>query len=212
MNSWAWLCGLRGVAGGLREADLAPDPVKQFSRWYAAARFARIHQPNAFSLATCSENRPSSRMLLLKGFDARGFVFYTNYESRKGRELEANPAGAMLFFWTELHRQIRIEGALSRVTPGESAAYFHSRPRGSQLGAWASHQSEHLATRAELERREKEFEARYAGQEIPLPPYWGGYRLVPARFEFWQGRAHRLHDRLVYEREGESWRVLRLSP
>ncbi len=212
MNGWAFCLGLPGVLRGLSEADLAPDPITQFARWFALAKRARIHQPNALSLATCAGGRPSSRMVLLKGFDARGFVFYTNYESRKGRELEANPAGAMLFFWSELHRQIRIEGSLSRVAPGESAAYFHSRPRGSQIGAWASRQSEPLAARAGLEQREREFAAQYAGREVPLPPYWGGYRLAPVRFEFWQGRAHRLHDRLVYEREGDGWRIARLSP
>lgn len=212
MNTWAWLCGLRCVARGLSETDLAASPIEQFARWYAAARRARIYQPNAFSLATCVENAPASRMLLLKGFDARGFVFFTNYESRKGRELAQNPRGAMLFFWSELHRQIRIEGPLARVTPEESAAYFHSRPRGSQLGAWASLQSRPLDSRATLIQREREVEARYRGEEVPLPPYWGGFRLAPERMEFWQGRPYRLHDRFVYSREGDHWRVQRLYP
>lgn len=212
MNLWAWLCGLPGVARGLREADVAGDPVEQFSRWFADARRARMYQANAFSLATCIDGKPASRMLLLKGFDRRGFVFFTNYESRKGREVTANPRGAMLFFWSELHRQIRIEGALSRVTEEESTAYFHSRPRGSQLGAWASTQSETLERREVLMAREREFELKFKGQEVPLPPYWGGFRLVPDRVEFWQGRPYRLHDRLVYERAGDTWNVRRLYP
>ena len=212
MNAWAWICGLPGVIRGLREADAASEPVEQFSRWYALAKRARIYQPNAFSLATCADGAPSSRMLLLKGVDTRGFTFFTNYESRKGGEIAANPQGAMLFFWSELHRQVRIDGRLVRVTPEESAAYFHSRPRGSQLGAWASAQSRPLDARETLMQREREFEKRYAGQPVPLPPYWGGFRLAPARVEFWQGRPYRLHDRLVYTKEAAGWRVERLFP
>jgi pyridoxamine 5'-phosphate oxidase len=212
MNAWAWICGLPGVMRGVREADASAEPVEQFSRWFALAKRARIYQPNAFSLATCAGGAPSSRMLLLKGFDARGFVFFTNYESRKGEELAANPQGAMLFFWSELHRQVRIEGRLARVTPEESSAYFHSRPRGSQLGAWASAQSRPLDARETLMRREREYEKRYEGQTVPLPPYWGGFRLAPTRVEFWQGRPYRLHDRLVYTRESAGWRVERLYP
>jgi len=212
MNLWAWLYGLRGVARGLSEAQAAPDPIEQFARWFAAAKRARIYQPNAFSLSTCAEGRPSSRMLLLKGFDARGFVFFTNYESRKGRELAQNPVGAMLFFWSELHRQVRIEGALEKVSVEESTRYFHSRLRGSQLGAWASKQSSPLDRRETLMARERELEARYLGQEVPLPPFWGGFRLAPQRIEFWQGRPYRLHDRLVYERIGTGWERHRLYP
>jgi pyridoxamine 5'-phosphate oxidase len=143
---------------------------------------------------------------------SRGFVFFTNYESRKGGELAANGHAAMLFFWSELHRQVRIEGTIARVSRVESERYFHSRPRGSQLGAWASHQSRPLASREELMQREKEFERQYAGQPVPLPPYWGGFRITPTRFEFWQGRAYRLHDRLIYTRAGTGWVTQRLSP
>lgn len=213
MNLWAWFFGLPGLARGLCASQLAPDPVAQFSRWFATARRARIYQPNAFSLATYANGQPASRMVLLKGFDSRGFVFYTNYESRKAREIDAHPRAAMLFFWAELYREIRIEGPLVRVTAEESATYFHSRLRGSQLGAWASKQSETLDSRETLIAREREAEEKYKGGEIPLPPHWGGYRLAPERIEFWQGRPYRLHDRFVYERvEGGAWTVRRLYP
>lgn len=213
MNLVAGVCGLFCVARGVRESDLRPNPVEQFSRWFVFAKKARMHQPNAFCVSTATpDGAPSSRMVLLKGFDDRGFVFFTNYESRKGAELAANGRAAMLFFWSELHRQVRIEGTISRVSREESERYFHSRPRGSQLGAWASHQSRPLANREELMRREKEFEIQYEGQEIPLPPYWGGLRIEPSRFEFWQGRAYRLHDRFIYTRSGTGWRAERLSP
>lgn len=204
--------GIPGVLRGLRESDVSPDPIVQFAAWFAHAKRARMYQPNAFALATCDDGKPASRMLLLKGFDGRGFVFFTNYESRKGRELEKNPRAAMLFFWSELHRQIRIEGPLARISREESEAYFHSRPRGSQLGAWASMQSRPLDSRDTLIRREKMFEQQYAGQPVPLPPYWGGFRLTPERMEFWQGRRYRLHDRLVYSREGDRWSLSRLFP
>ena len=213
MNLLAGLVGLGCVARGVREADLQADPVEMFRRWFALAKRARLHQPNAFCVSTATlAGAPSSRMVLLKGFDARGFVFYTNYESRKGGEIAANGRAAMLFFWSELHRQVRIEGVLARVSREESEAYFHSRPRGSQLGAWASHQSRPLASREELMRREKDFEKQYAGQVIPLPPYWGGFRLAPETFEFWQCKAYRLHDRFVYTRSGAAWTTQRLSP
>lgn len=212
MNVWAWCFGFPELLRGVSEGDLAIDPVEQFSRWFKHARRGRIYQPEAFSLATCGGEQPSSRMLLLKGYDSRGFVFYTNYESRKGREIEANSRAAMLFFWPELYREIRIEGVLSRVTEEESARYFHSRLRGSQIGAWASAQSKPLDSRETLMRREREFAAKFDGQEVPLPPYWGGYRLTPARIEFWQGRLYRLHDRFLYERTDGAWRVQRLYP
>ncbi len=213
MNLLAGLVGLGCVARGVREADLQAEPVEMFRRWFALAKRARLHQPHAFCIATATpEGAPSSRMVLLKGFDERGFVFYTHYESRKGGEIAANGRAAMLFFWSELHRQVRIEGRLAKVSHEESEAYFHSRPRGSQLGAWASHQSRPLASREELMWREKDFERQYAGQVIPLPPYWGGFRLTPASFEFWQGKAYRLHDRFVYTRSGGAWTTQRLSP
>lgn len=213
MNLVAALFGLSCVARGIRERDLAADPVEMFRRWFAFAHKARLHQPNAFSIATATpEGVPSSRMVLLKGFDERGFVFYTNYESRKGGELAVNGRAAMLFFWSELHRQVRIEGTLAKVSREESERYFHSRPRGSQLGAWASHQSRPLASREELMGREKEFEQKYAGQDVPLPPYWGGFRVTPVRFEFWQGRAYRLHDRFIYTPSLKGWTTQRLSP
>jgi pyridoxamine 5'-phosphate oxidase len=213
MNLVAALFGLGCVVRGVRESDLQADPVEMFRRWFALARRARLHQPNALSVSTATPSGvPSSRMVLLKGFDERGFVFFTNYESRKGGELAANGRAALLFFWSELHRQVRLEGAIARVSREESERYFHSRPRGSQLGAWASHQSRPLASRAELIKREKEFEQKFAGQEVPLPPYWGGYRVIPSRFEFWQGRAYRLHDRFTYERTDDGWTTQRLSP
>lgn len=213
MNVIAWCMGLPGVIRGFDERIAAPDPLEQFGRWFAQARRARIYQPNAFSLASATlDGQPSSRMLLLKDFDPRGLVFYTNYESRKGVELTNNPRGAMLFFWSELHRQVRIEGSIARVSQEESERYFHSRPRGSQVGAWASNQSRVLASREDLVARDREFLAKFSGQTVPLPPYWGGFRLAPDRFEFWQGRAHRLHDRLAYARDGERWRIERLAP
>jgi pyridoxamine 5'-phosphate oxidase len=213
MNLIAALFGLGCVARGVRESDLQADPVEMFRRWFAFAKKARLHQPHAFSIATATpDGAPSSRMVLLKGFDERGFVFYTNYESRKGGELAVNQKAALLFFWSELHRQVRIEGTISKVSREESERYFHSRPRGSQLGAWASHQSRPLASREELMQREKGFEAKYTGQEVPLPPYWGGFRITPTRFEFWQGRTYRLHDRFIYTRAVAGWQTQRLSP
>ncbi len=213
MNLFAGLCGLGCVARGLREDELDRDPCAMFQRWFAFAKRARLHQPNAMCLATAAEDAaPSSRMVLLKGVDARGFVFYTNYESRKGAELAANGRAALLFFWSELHRQVRIEGVVERVSHEESERYFHTRPRGSQLGAWASHQSRPLTSREDLMARERQMEKQYEGQVVPLPPYWGGFRVVPQRYEFWQGRAYRLHDRFVYEPASPGWRIQRLSP
>ena len=213
MNIPGFLMGLRGVFRGVDAHELAPAPVDQFRRWFESAKRARMYQPNAFQLATCStEGRPAVRTLLLKGYDARGFLYYTNYESRKGRELAGNPQAMMLFFWNEMHRQVRIEGRVDKLTAEESARYFHSRPRGSQVGAWASHQSSVIKDRAELEQRVAEYEKKFAGSEVPLPPYWGGFRLVPDQFEFWQGRAFRLHDRFIYRRTENDWRIVRLAP
>jgi pyridoxamine 5'-phosphate oxidase len=199
---------------GLSEAELDPDPIRQFGLWFDDAVAARLLEPNAMTLATATRaGRPSARMVLLRGYDERGFVFYTNYEGRKGRELDDNPYAALVLFWVELERQIRIEGRVERVSAEQSDAYFHSRPEGSQLSALASHQSEVLPGRQELEGRMRELEERYQGQEIPRPDYWGGYRVAPDIIEFWQGRPSRLHDRLRYRKDDEGgWVIERLSP
>jgi pyridoxamine 5'-phosphate oxidase len=199
---------------GLLEKDLARDPFRQFEKWFQEAQAAKIPEPNAMvcSLAA-ADGQPSSRIVLLKGIDGRGFVFYTNYESRKGRELAANPRTSLLFPWIALERQVIVEGTATRISREESAAYFHSRPLASQLGAWASTQSTILPTRAALEDAYKAVEKKYAGQEIPIPPNWGGYRVSPETVEFWQGRRSRLHDRLRYRREKSGdWLVERLAP
>ncbi len=199
---------------GLSESELDPDPIRQFQRWFDEASGAGLIEPNAMTLATATrDGRPSARMVLLKGFDARGFVFYSNYESRKGGELEQNPQAALVFFWVELERQVRVEGRVERATAQESDAYFASRPLGSQIGAWVSDQSRVIAGRAPLERRAAELDAEYMGKEVPRPPHWGGYRVVPDAIGFWQGRPSRLHDRLCYRRQTDgSWIVERLSP
>lgn len=198
----------------LLETNLHPDPVEQFRRWFEEALSADLHEPNAMTIATATrDGRPSARVVLLKGFNERGFVFHTNYEGRKGRELEANPNCALAFYWGELERQVRIEGRATRVPDKESDAYFASRPRGSQLGAWASEQSRPVEDRTELERRLKELEEEYEGREIPRPSFWGGFRVEPERMEFWQGRENRLHDRLLYsESGGGAWKIQRLQP
>ncbi|GBD31224.1 Pyridoxine/pyridoxamine 5'-phosphate oxidase [bacterium HR33] len=198
---------------GLNEEDLDPDPIKQFQLWFAEVQAAGIPEPTAMILATADrEGRPSARTVLLKSVDRRGFVFYTNYESRKGKQLEENPRAALVFNWPQLRRQVCIEGSVSKVSREESEAYFKTRPRGHQLGAWASRQSSVVSSREELDGRLAALELEYRGKEIPLPPYWGGYLVAPERIEFWQGRANRMHDRLVYRRQGDGWVVERLSP
>jgi pyridoxamine 5'-phosphate oxidase len=199
---------------GLKEPDTHPNPIEQFRTWFDEALAANLHEPNAMNLATSTPHgRPSVRVVLLKGFDERGFVFYTNYEGRKGEELEANPYCALLFYWGELERQVRVEGRVGRLPDEESDAYFAGRPRGSQLGAWASEQSRPVKDRGALEERLRELEAEYEGREVPRPPFWGGYRVEPEVIEFWQGRENRLHDRLRYRRSGNGgWRRERLQP
>ncbi|HET9980733.1 MAG TPA: pyridoxamine 5'-phosphate oxidase [Ktedonobacterales bacterium] len=199
---------------GLAEGDVDANPIHQFQAWFDAARAASPFEPNAMALATVgADGRPSVRMVLLKGLDERGFVFYTNYESRKGRELEETPWAALDFFWPEMERQVRVEGNVERVTAEESDTYFHSRPVGSQLSATASRQSEIIPDRDVLEQRVAELSEQYRDQEIPRPEYWGGYRVVPDFIEFWQGRVSRLHDRLRYRLSADgSWKIERLSP
>ncbi|MCI3972723.1 pyridoxamine 5'-phosphate oxidase [Burkholderia contaminans] len=199
----------------LDEADVAHDPFAQFDRWFKEALAAKLPEPNTMTLATVgADGRPSARIVLIKGVDERGFVFFTNYESRKGRDLAAHPQAALLFYWIELERQVRIEGRIEKTTAEESDRYFASRPLGSRIGAWASEQSAVIDSRATLEAQEKAASERY-GDNPPRPPHWGGYRLVPDSIEFWQGRPSRLHDRLLYTRDAGTstgWSISRLSP
>ena len=199
-------------AAGLDEADLAADPMQQFAHWLTQAVVAGIDEPNAMVVSTAdAEGQPSARTVLLKGFDRRGFVFYSNYGSRKGGELAANPRVALLFPWHPIARQVIVTGRAERVGRDETEAYFRSRPHGSQLGAWASEQSRPVASRKALERRYAELAAQHP-EEVPVPPFWGGYLVEPAEVEFWQGRENRLHDRLRYTREADGWTVQRLQP
>ena len=199
---------------GLTERDLLPDPIALVQRWFADAQASGIEQHDAMTLATAtSDGRPSARAVLLKGIDQRGFAFFTNYDSRKGRELDANPHAALVLLWIPLQRQVRIGGRVERLSAEESDAYFATRPRGSQLGAWASQQSAPLSDRDELEARWAALDERYAGAVVPRPPHWGGYRLEPDEIEVWQGRANRLHDRFAYVRTSDGeWTRERLSP
>ncbi len=197
----------------LAERDVDPDPIRQFERWFADASSARVPEPNAMTLSTATRDGvPSARIVLLKGVDANGFVFYTDYRSRKGAELAENPLAALTFLWKEIERQVRITGSVTRVSMQESEAYFRTRPPGSRLGAWASHQSSVIANREELEARLQDVAVRFPNGNVPLPPHWGGFRVSPDEIEFWQGRSDRLHDRLLYRRGERGWEISRLSP
>ena len=196
----------------LDESEVDGDPLKQFGVWMVEAIHARVPEPTAMALATAdAKARPSGRIVLLKGVDPRGFVFFTNYQSRKGAELAQNPFAALTFMWKELERQVRIEGSVERVSTEESAAYYATRPLGSRIGAWASPQSQEIENRAWLEKRWQEMQRQH-GEAPPLPPHWGGYRVVPDYLEFWQGRLSRLHDRIAYSRLGNTWTTARLAP
>ena len=203
----------QGVAGGIPDATEDSDPIDLFHEWFEAAVESDILLPESVALATAdAEGRPSVRMVLMKNVDKHGFVFFTNYSSRKATELEANPHAALCFHWAVQERQVRVTGPVTRISQEESDAYFQSRGRGSRVGAWASKQSQPLPSRAKLEQRTVEARDRFAKTDVPLPPFWGGYRIDPETIEFWQGRADRLHDRLVFSRETDGWSTSRLYP
>ena len=198
---------------GLEREDLAATPEAQFEQWFKQAMEAQLLEPNAMSLATvAADGMPSCRTVLLKAFDARGFVFFTNYTSKKAEEVAANPRAALLFPWLALERQVQVVGAVEKISTKESLAYFLSRPYGSQLGAWVSHQSQVISSRQLLLKKLDEMKRKFSEGKVPLPDFWGGFRVVPERVEFWQGRPNRLHDRFQYSRDGDSWRIERLAP
>ncbi|NEQ80001.1 MAG: pyridoxamine 5'-phosphate oxidase [Moorea sp. SIO2I5] len=199
---------------GLSETDVHPNPFEQFKIWFDQAVAAELPEPNAMTIATATpDGKPSARMVLLKGYDQRGFVFYTNYESNKGQQLIENPWAAITFWWAELERQLRIEGRVEKLTAAESDDYFNSRPKDSQLGAWVSDQSQVIPSREVLEQQLQQLKQDYENKEVPRPPHWGGFRVIPSEIEFWQGRPSRLHDRLLYNRgEDGDWVLKRLSP
>ena len=200
-------------AGGLSEADVATNPITQFQRWFDDAVEGGVYEPNGMTLATVGEDgQPSARVVLLKGLDQRGLTFYTNKDSRKGQQIAANGRAALTFWWGPLERQVRFEGVVGDVEADEADAYYASRPLGSRIGAWASPQSQVVASRDVLDQAEQAFTKKYAGGEPPRPPHWGGYCLTPARVEFWQGRSSRLHDRLCYRLVGDQWVIERLAP
>lgn len=198
----------------LSEKEVNPEPIGQFAKWFADAMESKLHEPNAMTLSTATKDgKPSARIMLLKGFEERGFIFYTNYLSRKGSEIEENPYAALTFFWLELERQVRIEGVLEKLEAAESEQYFHSRPKGSQIGAHVSRQSQVIASRDQLTSTMTELEEQYKDvSELPKPDYWGGYVLKPTMIEFWQGGQGRLHDRIVYTLENNEWKIARLAP
>jgi len=201
------------MTDGLDEKTIDPDPIRQFEAWFNDAIAAKLPLPEAMTLATATpDGKPSARMVLLKQVDHDGFVFYTNYRSAKAAELDANPYAALVFYWVTLDRQVRVEGSVVRTTAEESREYFKTRPRESQIGAWASAQSEVISSRDVLEQRAKELEAQYSDGEIDCPEHWGGYRLTPARIKFWKSRVGRLHDRILYERTNQGWTISRLAP